>query len=116
MARSTTCSNQRPDTLMQDRSPPARRNRLQRTVGPYIWVKLGSGSASTLLLLCPNERTSRDTVTESFGAKMGSRAYWQIDSESVPKAARGGGHTVPCDASQGSTTILPPSPPASIRA
>jgi hypothetical protein len=36
MARSTTCSNQRPDTLMQDRSPPARRNRLQRTVGPYI--------------------------------------------------------------------------------
>src|ERR1035437_5204156 len=44
------------------------------------WVKLGSGSASTLLLLCPNERTSRDAVTESFGAKVGSRAYWQIDS------------------------------------
>src|SRR4030081_3143238 len=28
MARSTTRSNQRPDTLMQDRSPPARRNLL----------------------------------------------------------------------------------------
>jgi hypothetical protein len=37
MARSK-CSNQRPDTLMQDRSPPARRNHLQRTVGPYIRV------------------------------------------------------------------------------
>ena len=53
-------------------------------------VKLGSGSASTLLLLCPNERTSRDAVTDSFGAKMGSRAYAQIDGESVPKAARSG--------------------------
>jgi hypothetical protein len=31
MARSTTYSNLRPDTLMQDRSPPARRNHLQRT-------------------------------------------------------------------------------------
>jgi len=36
MARSTTRSNQRPDTLMQDRSPPARRRLLQRTAGPYI--------------------------------------------------------------------------------
>src|SRR5256885_3313663 len=33
MARSK-CSNQRPDTLMQDRSPPARQNHLQRTAGP----------------------------------------------------------------------------------
>src|SRR6202022_3770963 len=39
MARSK-CSNQRPDTLMQDRLLPARRNHLQRTAGPYIWVKL----------------------------------------------------------------------------
>src|SRR3954464_13723161 len=38
MARSK-CSNQRPDTLMQDRSPPARRNHLQRTAGPYIGSK-----------------------------------------------------------------------------
>src|SRR5258708_21838557 len=35
MARSK-CSNQRPDTLMRDRSPPARRNHLQRAAGPYI--------------------------------------------------------------------------------
>src|ERR1700693_1956181 len=34
------CSNQRPDTLMQDRSPPARRNHLQRTARPDNWVKL----------------------------------------------------------------------------
>src|SRR3979409_2573964 len=40
MARSK-CSNQRPDTLMRDRSPPARRNHLQRTAGPYSWVKNG---------------------------------------------------------------------------
>src|SRR6267143_2742784 len=40
MARSTTRSNQRPDTLMQDRSPPVRRNHLQRTAGPYIRFKL----------------------------------------------------------------------------
>src|SRR6202048_5455991 len=39
MARSK-CSNQRPDTLMQDRSPPARRNHLQRAAGPYSWVNL----------------------------------------------------------------------------
>jgi hypothetical protein len=38
MARSK-CSNQRPDTLMQDRSPPIRRIFLQRTAGPYIRVK-----------------------------------------------------------------------------
>src|SRR5437764_12232872 len=37
MARSTA-SNQRPDTLMQDRLPPALRIFLQRTAGPYIWV------------------------------------------------------------------------------
>jgi hypothetical protein len=36
--------------------------------------------------------------------------------KSVAKAAGGGCHTATCDASQGSSTILPPSPPASIRA
>src|SRR5262245_61533760 len=38
MARSTNRSNQRPDTLMQDRKPPDRRNLLRRTAGPYIRV------------------------------------------------------------------------------
>src|SRR5262245_55437738 len=38
MARSPNRSNQRPDTLMQDRKPPDRRNLLRRTAGPYIRV------------------------------------------------------------------------------
>src|SRR5262249_26515597 len=38
MARSTTCSNQRPDTLMRDRICRIEENLLQRTAGPYIWV------------------------------------------------------------------------------
>jgi hypothetical protein len=41
MARSPSSSNQRPDTLMQDRSPLTRRTLLQRTAGPYIWVMCG---------------------------------------------------------------------------
>ena len=41
MARSTNRSNQRPDTLMQDRKRTDRRNLLQRTAGPYIRVRLG---------------------------------------------------------------------------
>jgi hypothetical protein len=43
MARSAASSNQRPDTLMQDRSPPARPDLLQRTTGQYIRVKPGGG-------------------------------------------------------------------------
>jgi len=39
MARSTTRSNQRPDTLMQDRtSANSEKVLLQRTAGPYMWV------------------------------------------------------------------------------
>jgi hypothetical protein len=38
MARSTTRSNQRPDTLMQDRRRQLDEIFLQRTTGPYIWV------------------------------------------------------------------------------
>src|SRR5262245_33692207 len=39
MARSTRGSNQRPDTLMQDRtSANSMKVLLQRTAGPYIWV------------------------------------------------------------------------------
>src|SRR6266436_1706897 len=40
MARSTKGSNQRPDTLMQDRtSANSTKVLLQRTAGPYMWVK-----------------------------------------------------------------------------
>ena len=38
MAGSTMSSNQRPDTLMQDRSYQFDENLLRRTAGPYIWV------------------------------------------------------------------------------
>jgi len=40
MARSTTRSNLRPDTLMQDRRRQFDEIFLQRTAGPYIRVKL----------------------------------------------------------------------------
>ena len=40
MARSTTRSKQRPDTLMQDRTAGSTKNLLQRTAGPYIRVIL----------------------------------------------------------------------------
>ena len=43
---------------MQDRSPPARRNLLQRTAGPYIGVKLRSPDAQSEGRLCPQYRTS----------------------------------------------------------
>src|SRR5258708_25462602 len=52
MARSK-CSNQRPDTLMRDRSPPARRNHLQRTAGPYIWVKTGKAQCEDMFSALP---------------------------------------------------------------
>jgi hypothetical protein len=39
MARSTTRSNRRPDTLMQDRRRQFDEIFLRRTVGPYIGVK-----------------------------------------------------------------------------
>jgi hypothetical protein len=45
MARSTTCSNQRPDTLMQDRICRIDENLLQRTAGPYIRVTTGKAQS-----------------------------------------------------------------------
>src|SRR3954454_10247926 len=59
MARSQ-CSNQRPDTLMQDRSPPAWRNHLQRTAGPYMWVKLGRTRPEQMSSGLPWKRTLVD--------------------------------------------------------
>jgi hypothetical protein len=53
MARSPTRSN-----LMQDRSPPARRNHLQRTAGPYIGSKCEYLDVRKSRPLRPTERTS----------------------------------------------------------
>jgi hypothetical protein len=63
MARSTKSSNQRPDTLMHDRtSANSMKVLLQRTAGPYIRVKLGH---SVMFAECPlyaDKRTSIDAA------------------------------------------------------
>src|SRR5258705_5903332 len=64
MARSK-CSNQRPDTLMQARSPPARRNHLQRTAGPYIRVLYLTSARAVARPAYLNERTSSGHVGRS---------------------------------------------------
>ena len=48
MARSTTRSNRRPDTLMQDRICQIDENLLHRTAGPYIRVKSSHYRTATL--------------------------------------------------------------------
>jgi hypothetical protein len=60
MARSTTRSNQRPDTLMQDRHRQFDEIFLQRTAGPYIRVKSGPDGSKMPLPNYPEERTSSD--------------------------------------------------------
>jgi hypothetical protein len=54
MARSTTRSNQRPDTLMQDRRRQFDEIFLQRTAGPYIGVKNGPQGAFAVSPLIPS--------------------------------------------------------------
>src|SRR6185295_146743 len=68
MARSSTTSNQRPDTLMQDRPPPARQYLLQRTAGPYIGV-ITSFSCVTLARATPNLPASADLSHQLAGAQ-----------------------------------------------
>src|SRR6516165_8322618 len=57
MARSTRGSNQRPDTLMQDRTPASSMKvLLQRTAGPYIWVnrdRTVGGEAASYVRFAP---------------------------------------------------------------
>jgi hypothetical protein len=50
------CSNARPDTLMQDRSPPTRQIFLLRTAGPYIWVKSRHDGLKSRRPLFPQKR------------------------------------------------------------
>jgi hypothetical protein len=58
MARSTTRSNQRPDTLMQDRHRQFDEIFLQRTAGPYIRVKSATLTVRRSLPVSPYEQTS----------------------------------------------------------
>jgi len=53
MARSTTSSNQRPDTLMQDRYRQLDEDLLRRTAGPYIGVKVSHAAVREVWLLYP---------------------------------------------------------------
>src|SRR4029077_4917945 len=75
MARSK-CSNQRPDTLMQDHSPPARRNHLQRTAGPYIWVNLDILAVGQPRPSYPQPQTYRCTVGAKLPATSCLGAFW----------------------------------------
>src|SRR6516225_7040723 len=59
MARSIKGSNQRPDTLMQDRtSANSMKVLLQRTAGPYIWVKSRRSVVTERCPLYPRKRTN----------------------------------------------------------
>src|SRR5262245_30128782 len=70
MARSTTSSNQRPDTLMQDRSCQLDENLLRRTAGPYIRVNHRRRVMSKSCPLSPRKRAGlRAPATSHSGQK-----------------------------------------------
>src|SRR5262249_49249805 len=56
-------SNARPDTLMQDRTLQAHRFLLQRTAGPYIWVRLGHSAMSARCPVFPKADTTRRSMS-----------------------------------------------------
>jgi hypothetical protein len=59
MARSTTRSNQRPDTLMQDRLPPTRRSSLATHGRTIHWVESDRMKPSISLPFSPLEADIR---------------------------------------------------------
>jgi hypothetical protein len=61
MARSTRGSNQRPDTLMQDRTSASMKVLLQRTAGPYIGVKMRRTRIEHILSALPPLATEERT-------------------------------------------------------
>ena len=85
MARSTTRSNLRPDTLMQDRRRQFDEILLQRTAGPYNRVKTGSGHARTACPFYPQEQTPSGRPGRS--EKWQKRSFW-LRSSSRTVAAR----------------------------
>jgi hypothetical protein len=62
---------------MQDRSPPARRNHLQRTAGPYIWVRSAGLVLTRKLPVDPSEPTSRGTVLAAAKGQKRSAQPWR---------------------------------------
>ena len=88
MARSTTRSNQRPDTLMQDRSPPARRNLLAthgRTIhaGQSRHFDRASLTSGLPRIVLQNSKMARSI----FSAKRATKRQSPIDvsSSALPK-------------------------------
>jgi len=73
MARKPNKLQQRPDTLMQDRSPPTRRKPLATTAGPYIGSKLRRGGRANK---CPGKDPEPDSRWPNwfvaYGQKTGS--------------------------------------------
>src|SRR5215475_566070 len=86
MARSTTCSNQRPDTLMRDRICRIEENLLQRTAGPYIRVRTDKTQSE--------HNESGVHLLADIGADIGLRAKGQnrssiASTQEVAKSVRG---------------------------
>ncbi len=65
MAGSLKRSNQRPDTLMQDRSLPTRRRLLRRAAGPYIRVRSGHRESRLCMSALGQERTTTKILFEA---------------------------------------------------
>src|SRR5258705_13336995 len=73
---------------MQDRSPPARGNDLQRTAGPYIRVKVRSVPAFTARPLYPQEQTSSGRPGRSVSCRTDAPQHLYLYSNSITWSAR----------------------------
>ena len=101
MARSTTRSNQRPDTLMQDRSPPARQNPLA-THGRTVHLgQTGKNSVRAAFQLCPQTRTLLDAFGMSQRCHFRTHASQQMRVIRSPRrACRAHGTRNPSDSTK----------------
>jgi hypothetical protein len=61
---------------MQDRSPPARRNHLQRTAGPYIRVNRVTLTLRRSLPLYPDKQTFSESV--GMSQRCQRRKWWLV--------------------------------------
>src|SRR5215470_9312275 len=91
MARSER-SNQRPDTLMQDRSPPASRIFLRRTAGPYIRVTLRALHKDKCLTLVDRSGNSlpawkAEAIFRNCDASVGRDVVVRITEAGIKRAS-----------------------------
>ena len=73
MAGSSTRSKQRPDTLMQDRNRQLDETLLQRTAGPYMWVKPGLPLLAARPVLPGADMSAQGVL--SLGVRAGRQAH-----------------------------------------